>query len=83
MEGTLALMIPIIAIVVWSPVGKALSHAIMQGAGAHSGDELAVLTARVQQLENKVLEQDQQVQLLQENSSFYKQLLESKQEKVD
>jgi hypothetical protein len=80
MEGILALMIPIIAIVVWSPIGKAISLAIVQGAGAHSDDEIAALTARVQQLELKALEQEQQVQLLQENSSFYKQLLESKQE---
>lgn len=80
MEGILALMIPIVAIVVWSPVGRALAEAIRNGAAAGANEDLLILSARLQQVEQQLLRQGEQVQLLQENSEFYKQLLEAKQE---
>ncbi|HEY9842687.1 MAG: hypothetical protein ACAI44_03185 [Candidatus Sericytochromatia bacterium] len=79
MEGILALLIPIIAIIVWSPVGKSIAHAISagaQGASGASGADVAALQARLDELEARLSEQGGQVRQLQESSEFYKQLIE-------
>lgn len=83
MTGMLALMIPILAIMVWSPIGKSIAHAIQagaQGAAETSPAELEQLKARVAELEFRLGEQSVQVQQLQENAEFYKQLIESSEE---
>ncbi|PIQ26909.1 hypothetical protein COW36_16890 [bacterium (Candidatus Blackallbacteria) CG17_big_fil_post_rev_8_21_14_2_50_48_46] len=80
MEGILALMIPIVAIVVWSPMGKAIAQTITAGAGAQADPAVKALSVRVQALELRLREQDEQVRLLQENSAFFKELLASPHE---
>lgn len=80
MVGILALMIPLLAILVYSPVGRSIAYAIQSGASGAAGAseaELDALRLRVADLEARLNEQDIQVQQLQENSEFYKQLLES------
>lgn len=75
-----ALMIPIIAITVHSPIGKALAKRLETGAPPNTEAELNQLRQRVTELEMKLGEQDTQVRQLQENSEFYKQLLSSREE---
>lgn len=71
--GFLALMIPILAILVYSPVGKAISQRLESGADSA---EIEVLTARLLRLEQHMLEQDKEMEQLRSDLDFSTQLLE-------
>lgn len=75
-----ALMIPIVAITVHSPIGRALARRLESGTSPAVEEELTSLRQRVNVLETRALEQNTQVQQLQESSEFYKQLLESRED---
>ena len=70
----LALMIPLIAVVLDSQLGRALAGRLERG---HGADE-SLLAPRVQALEGEVERLTHEVEQLQEQSEFLNRLLEGK-----
>jgi uncharacterized coiled-coil protein SlyX len=80
MEGILALMIPIVAIVVWSPVGKAVAERLRTTTSAIPSKDITHLEARLHALESRVMSQEDELQQLRSSVDFYDQLLPAQEE---
>lgn len=78
-EGILALTIPIVAIIVWSPVGKAIAERLRT---QDSPDGLLLLESRLQGLEERVLSQESELNQLRTSVEFYDKLLPAQDEDV-
>lgn len=74
MIGMLALMIPILAIVLYSPVGRAYAQRLLTE-NAYSSEETALLKSQLAQLQHRVIQQQEQIERLQEDLGFQRKLL--------
>lgn len=72
MEGILFLSIPIIAIIVWSPIGRALADYISKRDSASLN--VKQLLSRVEQLETSLAFQQEEVSKLKDSVLFYEEL---------
>ena len=69
-----ALLIPILGIIIDSPIGRALARRLEQG--EQTPEALAALVKRVDQLESEVEDLSRSVTVLQEENQFLQRLLE-------
>lgn len=68
--ATLALLIPIVLIVAFSPIGKAIGN-LINGRPNYSDDDLQSLKIRHQQLENKLNSYEKEIEHLRESVVLY------------
>lgn len=80
MEGILALMIPIAAIIVWSPIGRAAAERLRAKTPVLPTKEIAHLEDRLHQLESRMMSQEDEIHQLRSSVDFYDQLIPAQEE---